>query len=313
MFQGCVYEFITHPDKKMSCNPVGSQLQLHCAVSGPSSPSFKLHWYMGTTEQEAIMLDSLPNYSTVSGEMELMNAKGNVIRKTVTSVLRTTTISDTHRDQCFWCQVEVEGMEISLYNYRHKVCLGDFKEFLVLPPCEDVVVLANMQVSCVALEDVRVLRQASNMDDGAITVQDEGSGMVGNGFATTAITPTSSQSNSAVSTLMPMVSPSPPRNSEVSRETSSTLSLPTTAAVTVTDTPIVAVSTAAPTNGTMPQAKSVEGGLLAAVTICVVFLIAIIFLVYIAICLSRNRCSYCRSAKEEYDIQRVESKFKFCS
>lgn len=287
-FKGCVYEFITHPSKNLSCNPLGSRLQLHCAVSGPSSPAFTLHWYKGNRDghDADVVLDSLPDYSVMSGGMEVKIKNGGEERRTISSVLQTVPILDSHRDQCFWCEVEVEEMEVSLYNYNHKFCLDLSKELSISSPCEDVVMIANIQLSCIALEDVRLVRRALSENGKS-------------NFFSTSISPTSTPNSDLMVSTTPSVLPS----SDMVHiwDTSSTLPLPNTSSVNVANSPSSTVT------GAAPQTTSAKGGLIAAITICVVFIIAIIVLVGIAIFLYRNRCSFCKMKKEEESVQRAES------
>ena len=61
------------------------------------------------------------------------------------------------------------------------------------------------------------------------------------------------------------------------------------------------------TNSTVAPASAVEGDLLAAIALCIVFIIAIIFLITIVIHLSRNKCRCCRR-KKKGNPWRMESK-----
>ena len=292
----CVYEFITNPSKMLSCNPVGSQLQMHCAVSGPAKPLFKLHWYRGSRDEHgtAELLDSLPEYSTVSGAIEGSSETSGGKRRTISSVLRTVPILDSYSDQCFWCQIEVDSVEVSLYNYKHKFCLNSSKELSALSPCGDIIVAANMQVFCVTLEDIKDAFRASS----EVTRVNVSSQQVGNVL----ISPTSSHSTSSLSPSQPMISTNPSTSlfslsTVVSQDISPTLvPFPTVGAVEIPS------MTDPPSSSTM----SVTAGLLVAIAICLVFLIAIVILTFITLCLYRNRCLFFLMKKKE-DSEMSES------
>ena len=241
-----------------------------------------------------VLLDTLSNYSTMAGEMVVRSEKGGEKRRTVSSVLRTVPILDFHHDQCFWCQVELEDMEVALYKYKHKFCL-DASKGKSISPCEDVIVVANMKLSCITLEDVRVVRHAMTEK---------------NDVFTTAVSPISS---SVLSNIELMISATPSSlpfsNTVNSFDASSTIPLSSTSAVTVTDTTSLTVTTAVPTSTAIPQTTSMKGGLIAAISICIVLIIAIIILVGTVIYLSRNRCNSCKVMKEEESNQMVESEF----
>ena len=316
----------------MKCNSLESRLQLHCAVSGPSVSPFSLHWYVGGVagEEDAVRVEELSDYTTVVGQV-ITAVRADGARRIVNSTLHTLPISHAHQGRCFWCEVETTEVtpEGTLHRPSQRHCVDHATEMSILPACEDEVVVVSTEPSCAVLQDAmlynaRVVREAGS-------AMDSQQQMLSEDNLNASIPPTSSPPSlptaTGIATSLPVVlvtisathtdSTSAIRPSQTilmspsatSASTPSPTLSPGSDALNIdikpTATPALFPSSS-PTNETTPQPSSVEGGLLAAVAVCVVFIIAIIFLITIVIHLSRQKCRCCR-AEKEVDLRRMES------
>ena len=244
-----MYEYNAYPMMELSCDPYGSTLHLHCAVTGPISPQFHLQWYLSNpdTSSTATELDS---------EIVLNVVKDGI--NSISSILSIGPISSMHTGHCILCQIEFEEMGISLTRDDYKLCIGNGVSYTSLPPCAEEMVVFNSTSYCATAQDIDFL---------TLQQVDEGS----------AVPPTH------------LATPSPTEHSTLQDTLATTESEVGTPDDVTASSNVVTSSTSNMSNSTAPNSQSaVEGGLFVAIAICIVFILIIIILMYFVVRLFRE-------------------------
>jgi len=308
--------------KDVYCAASSMAHTLRCSASAPHHRHFQLHWRTSAEEGR----DADNSLTTTSREM--ITKEGLVYK---TSLLHVNPPLKPHSVQCYWCELTKESAagEAEHIATSSRVCMYGRSGLAAPLTCKQNVTMAEFNIFCRSPADMekgarRVIRQANqsspNSNSNAVTT------------ATTILL--SSTLETELSTSQENIAPSTTTATTVSRSdgqsstpatTTSITSVPqpTTSSILPTPVPSPEVHSnpdyqAPPTSaaslsslppsteaGTPSQSGTVEGGPLAAIALCVVFISAIIFifLITMIIHLSRNKCGCCRNKKEE-DLER---------
>lgn len=315
----CPYEYTTHPNVRLNCDPEGSRLQLHCAVRGSLTPAFQLHWYMGPRAGGAavVQIDSNTNQQDYEVNTVTLNSKGDLPEICqINSTLRTPRLTPSHANQCIWCAVEFRDLDLTLSSNDSRLCLDTNR---LLPQCdsdEGSIVLSNPIAVCATLTiqqqepllqttagasgspppSVTIDTTGTTTDPientiGATTTQGQTAGettMTLSPPLTTPTTPTTPTQTAASTTPISTPAGTTPPTSTTPSSEEPTPPRRSTIAPTVRST-AASDTTTTTSGGTNTDGQgSVEGELFVAIAICIVFIVIIIILMSIVICLFRQ-------------------------
>lgn len=284
-----MYEYTSNPAIDFNCDPYDSELQLHCSVTGPLYPHFTLQWYISpanSTSTNQTKLDS----ETYKISNSVIDTIGDVSKqhRSVSSHLLFSPTLELHADNCIWCQIEFSDLNISVAKEDKRLCLKGADSYIPLDSCGDPIAVVNSSSDCVSFEDLKVAEEqllelditttASSMEDIVATVTSMAASAVTILPTTTIPSPSSS---TVTSSLLP---PTTPATGPLQPTTDNTnIGINTQSDVTDFST----IETTAPSGGGGPD-NAVQAGLFAAIAICVVFILAIIVLMYFVVRLFRQ-------------------------
>jgi len=260
--ESCVYQYVQQPDTDLGCNPIGSPLQLHCAITGPKDPVFRLQWYS----------------SSPGGQVQLLPSGIMKQGSTVSSFLRTM-VNSLDIGTCFWCELTIQGA--GPFVRSNELCLEDSE----LEQCSlDELVVVNMTETCVASVSVIDPSIATSSTIVASTMF----GSEAPALATTAHNTLLLTSHSASPVTMSTRQTKP-------AATPSSIFISLKESSFVQDSSLLVMSTMASQTTdvmeTVPRA-SFEGALAAAVVVCVLFVAVIVTLVVLIVCLTKKNWSW---------------------
>ena len=280
-----MYEYTSHPMVNLTCDPYGSNLKLHCAVTGPLHPHFLIQWYLfpgDDPEQNVALGTSDDDYHVDS---DVLNVVGDVDYplRSISSVLTTgpiRPIADTLQNHCIKCQVEFQDVGITLGSEDSSFCLSSKASYGPLESCSDSYVVQNSTSVCASPQGFTVLNAGPESLPRA-------------GFQL----PSPSASSSLLPSLFQPVTASLENMEPTSSHLVQSSSLHHPGASTVTNPlPFKSVSLSGTSNSTLPNnttsanssQAAVQKGLFVAIGVCVLFIVIIIILMYFVVRLCRQ-------------------------
>ena len=268
----------------LSCNPYGSSLQLHCSFTGPLYPSFHIEWYLSAEN-----LTSETRLSVGQNDYQITNnvivTMGDVEKpvRSVSSILATGPISESHVNQCIQCQVEFDDLGVSVGGKNeHRLCFGSAENHTTIPTCGQELVVFNSSF-CAAPEDFTIYPLPT------LASYSSSQSLLPSPSLTTPSSRTTF--NSAKSAFMPLISPSATTASPLTTVNSAMeISIEANVATThvVSPTPTLSARANAvtvdveTTPNSQPDGQQAAVGLFVAIGICIVFILIIIILMYIS-------------------------------
>ncbi len=165
----CQYSYLQQPPSQLTCNPFGSTLQLQCAVSGPSTPTFTIHWYMQSISLRASAAEGntpppppptplFPSSQGYNVQNVALN-DGALNKRTISSVLTIDMITEMEASMCFWCELYVLGYQHIRSNV---LCILDETDYTGMSVCGDSAKTAiNSSQVCVSLTQATLLNGMS--------------------------------------------------------------------------------------------------------------------------------------------------------
>lgn len=319
--KACSYQYNQQPETMLKCNPYGSQLQLHCGVTGPLVPMFTTEWYSSSldnvtgvnSEMNVVRLSPLPEYQVENIILDVMGET-----RSVSSIIRTNSISSEHTGKCFWCQIEFETLHLP--HTSNALCIEGhdyYSTILRTKSCKDEgnigAMLVDTTVLCVNISDnlaadlqrLKDVTTMSTLFELAPTrsysvlepsrthpthtmheAKEKGSvlGMV---------TLTSSHTDDNITTLsLHTISPVAMTSTQTQEKTTPR-STQSGNSVSLLDSLLVAStqnSTDEKMDETVPR-SSFEGALYAAIVVCIMFVGVIVVLIVVIVCLLKRKCS----------------------
>lgn len=147
----CSYQFTQQPESELKCTPFGTQLQLHCGVTGPRLPTFTLEWYVSSTHiinsiKDSLKLSALPEYKVQTVAFDFMGGM-----RSRSSILLTKMITSEDAGICFYCRIEfLNGLKLS--HTSNTLCIEReeyYKEFYGATPCSNGgTIIVDTSVQC---------------------------------------------------------------------------------------------------------------------------------------------------------------------
>lgn len=265
----------------LTCDPYGSSLELHCAVTGPLQPQFHIQWYLVAATDQSMGTRLGTENDSYHVASNVMNVVGDVETevRSISSVLATGLLSDVHQNHCIRCQVEFDGVGVSLGSNGTKLCLRSMASYSALPSCSDDFVVWNSTAFCATSQD---FPEPTTSLSTSYTEYVSPSQPFATPFPTLPLPAEALQtalpSPSAELSVLPHTS----SHHMLHRATSVLLPPPITASA--------AVSSPSPSNNTATGSSqaAVEGGLFVAIGICIIFIVIIIILMYFVVRLFRQ-------------------------
>ena len=255
---------------ELTCDPYGSSLQLHCAITGPLDPLFHIEWYLSALDESSeIRLDSSDSdYRINNNVLDVVGDVENQVRS-ISSILATGPISGKHANQCLRCQVEFVTFGVTLArDDEYKLCFGDMENYTALASCGDDLVIFNSSF-CATSEDFSVF-PVPTLPSPSHTIPQP---------SPTAKPPHLGHSSSHL--VLPI-------QSTTHTPTATSIDLVTVAKPTSNRAPTTITMPPSPIPGPNGQQGAVEGGLFVAIGICVIFIVIIIILMYFVVRLFRQ-------------------------
>lgn len=265
----------------LTCNPYGSSLKLHCAVTGPLDPHFFIQWYVfpdHDPEQYDALGSSRDDYQVDSN---VLNVVGDIKHiRSISSVLTTGPLADTLQNQCIKCQVEFQDVELTLGSEDSIFCLSSKANYGHLDSCSDGYAVQNKTSVCASLQDVVALSASPDSLSQAASIEPSAS--------SSQLLPSPSHPQPPIASLQNME----PTSSHLVHSSSlylpgaSTLSQPPP----IQSVSVSGSSSTPPSNATSANNSqaAVKKGLFVAIGVCVLFIVIIIILMYFVVHLCRQ-------------------------
>lgn len=326
----CQYEFSAHPKTDLRCDPRNLKLQLQCTVTGHLDSNSKIHWYQaprGAASSSKIRLDGSQDYQIITNTLDI-TGDTSLSQRAISSTLTTPPIAEAHEDQCIWCQVESEDQEygICFKNSAHYSTLPACKEEdLVIvnttavcgstlsgatSEAQVAVPVALAQVGSGSMPPLETTLSPDSSTDAMSPLAPDTDPMLPSTMPEVLVS--SETLPETTSTILTPLDADPEPPTETNSAIPTTITPPEPPITEGPDSPVTqgpsldqsdappsmenatldANSSGITTEGISQSMSSLEAGLVAAIAVCVVFIFAIIVLIYCAVCLSRRRCSW---------------------
>ena len=284
-------------------------------------PAFSIDWYSSSldnvtglkSEISFVRLSTLPEYQTQNIVLDVMGET-----RSISSILRTNSISPEYTGRCFWCQIEFAGLHLP--HTSNALCIDGqeyYSTVLRTKSCSDEgsigTMLVDTSVLCVNISD-NLAAKLQRLKDGATmsTLFDLAPTLSYPVVEPTRVLPThtvyeakekgsvlgmltltSSHTDDNITTLSLHTLPSVAMTSTQTKDKTTPSSTQSGNSVSLLDNLFVA-STQNSTDENMDESvprSSFEGALYAAIVVCIMFVGVIVVLIVVIVCLSKRKCS----------------------